>query len=338
MPKNPTAFRPEQFQAFLANPGPADFDADAGEHDFWASSRILDQYVVAGLWRLFGIRWQAVFLFAVAMSMLSCLFVFFIGHRVGGSYWAGLLAATLYFASPLASYLETWSLRDASPLWFATAGFCFLFCVVDRVQSPARRLAACVALGFVAMVGIGWRPDVLLLVLYLGFSLLVLSWLRGLSWRSLVSSLAVYGLSAVCCHAAIFALSSERELDSQNGFQNAVYADFSRANLLQIENSFQIQRCDRATLFLADSTSVRTIPTPLHSLTKVTVSAKSAARSFWKSCNTMLSESFRNFQKSIGWRLLHGLIVSGAFETQERRRAIATRSIAVVVASVSIDP
>ena len=75
----------EQFQAFLANPGPADFDADAGEHDFWASSRILDQYVVAGLWRVFGIRWQVVFLFAVAMSTLSCLFVFFIGRRIGGA-------------------------------------------------------------------------------------------------------------------------------------------------------------------------------------------------------------------------------------------------------------
>ena len=69
----------QEFQTFLANPGPQDFDADAGEHNVWASSRILDQYVVAGLWRLFGIRWQAVFLFAVAMSTLSCLFVFF--HR-----------------------------------------------------------------------------------------------------------------------------------------------------------------------------------------------------------------------------------------------------------------
>ena len=152
------------------------------------------------------------------------------------------------------------------------------------------------------MFGIGWRPDIFLVVVYLGFSLLVLSWVRGLPWRQMLSGLAMFAVGAICCHAAIFALSSERELDSQNGFQNAVYADFSRANLLQIENSFQIQRCDRATLFLARNTSNRTIPTPRRWPTKATASAKFAAAFSWKNCDTTPTDSFQSFRKSIGRR------------------------------------
>ncbi|HEX3997602.1 MAG TPA: FG-GAP-like repeat-containing protein [Pirellulales bacterium] len=306
---------PEQFQAFLANPGPANYDADAGEHNYWASSRILDQYVVAGLWRLFGIRWQAVFLFAAAMSTLSCFFVFLIARRIGGSYWIGLIAGVLYFASPLTGYLETWSLRDASPLWFAAAGFCVLFCVVDPVRSTARRIAASAALGVVAMIGIGWRPDVLLLVLYIGFSLLVLSFARRLPWTLIAASVAVYGLAAIGCHAAIFALSSERELDSQNGFQNAVYADFSRANLLEIENSFQIQRCDRATLFLTreyehtQNPDAAPLPYKGHGFSQI-------CRSIF--LQELRYNAFRLVQSfpRVYWKSLAGLMVPGAFETQ----------------------
>lgn len=305
----------EQFRAFLANPGPADYDADAGEHNYWASSRILDQYVVAGLWWLFGIRWQVVFVFAAAMSTLACLCVLLIARRVGGSYWAGLIAGLLYFASPLGSHLETWSLRDASPLWFAAAGFCFLFCVVDRPRRPSRWFGACAALGAVAMVGIGWRPDVLLLVLYLGFSLFVLSRVRRLSWKATAANLLAYSLGAIVCHAAIFALSKEHVLDPQNGFQNAVYADFSRANLLEIENTFQIERCDRATLFLARQYERS------HDLLAPPLPYK--GRGFSQDCRAIFLEelrynAFRLVQgfPRIYWKALNGLEVPGAFETQ----------------------
>ena len=57
--------------------------------------------------------------------------------------------------------------------------------------------------------------------------------------------------SAWACHTAILALTTEPTVDSQNGFHMAAYADFSRANLLKIENSFQVHRCDRETLFVA---------------------------------------------------------------------------------------
>ena len=306
---------PEQFAAFLAKPGPQDYDADAGEHNYWASSRILDQYVVAGLWRMFGIRWSAVFLFGVAMSTLSCLCVFLIARRIGANYWIGLIAAALYFASPLAGFLETWSLRDASPLWFASAAFCFLLCVVDREHSPRRRLASCATLGILAMIGIGWRPDVLLLVLYFGFGLLALSWARRLPWKLLIGGLACYGIGAFVCHAAIFSLSSEHQLDAQNGFQNGVYADFSRANLLEIENSFQIQRCDRATLFLARHYHQSHHPDSPPLAYK--------GRGFSQACRAMFLEelrynAFRFVQKFpvVYWQALNGLMVPGAFETK----------------------
>lgn len=321
----------EQFETFLAHPGAQDYDADAGEHNFWASSRILDQYVVAGLWRVFGIRWQAVFLFAAAMSTLSCLFVFLIARRIGGNYWTGVIAAVLYFASPLGSYLETWSLRDASPLWFAAAGFWFLFCVVDRggrlstrgeskstsqaTWLTGRWVASSAALGIVAMIGIGWRPDVLLLVVYLGFALLVMSRVRGLSWKSIAASGAAYIAGAIFCHAAIFALSSERVLDPQNGFQNAVYADFSRSNLLQIENTFQIQRCDRATLFLARQYD------QAHHPGAAPLAYKGPG--FSQDCRAIFLQQMRYNAfhwlagfPAVYWKALNGLIVPDAFETR----------------------
>ncbi len=353
----------EQFQTFLAHPGPQDYDADAGEHNFWASSRILDQYVVAALWWLFGIRWQAVFLFAAAMSTLSCLFVFLIARRIGGNYWTGLIAAVLYFASPLGSYLETWSLRDASPLWFAAAGFWFLFCVVDRrgrqcacgvlkkgtgaepeletlgadrsglgasprFQQPHRRsasqatrpagrwVASSAAFGIVAMIGIGWRPDVLLLVVYLGLSLLIVSWCRKLSWKAIAASGVAYAAGAVACHVGIFALSSERVLEPQNGFQNAVYADFSRANLLEIENTFQIQRCDRATLFLAREYQHEHHPAAAQIAYK--------GPGFSQDCRAIFLQELRYNAfhwlagfPAVYWKSLGGLIIPDAFETRD---------------------
>ena len=72
-----------------------------------------------------------------------------------------------------------------------------------------------------------------------------------MKWRHIVSSALVYGAGTWVCHAAVMSLTTEQAVDSQNGFHMAVYGDFSRANLLKIENSFQIHRCDRETLFLA---------------------------------------------------------------------------------------
>jgi FG-GAP-like repeat len=314
--KQSDSVAPEEFRAFLEHPTPSAVEADFGEHRRWASSRILDHYLVAGLWRLFGIRWQVVFFLGAALSTLVCLLVFLIGRRLGGSFWAGLCGAALFFASPLGSFLETWSLRDSSPLWFAAAGFWFLICVVDRSPAPKRRLALCAGLGILAMVGIGWRPDVLLLVLYLGIGMLALLWIRGLSWRELLMSLGVYAAGAWCCHAAIFALSDEPTVDAQHGLHMAVYADFSRANLLKIENSFQIERCDRETLFVARQwwQAHTANASPLAFM----------GDHYSQVCRAMFFAEMRynafrlvsNFP-DVYWKALKGLFVPDAFETRD---------------------
>ena len=89
----------EEFADFLAAARPTDCDAEIDEHQRWVSSRILDQYVMAGLWWLLGIRWSVVFLFGATMSTLTCLFIFLIGRRLSGSFWAGLAAAMLFCAA-----------------------------------------------------------------------------------------------------------------------------------------------------------------------------------------------------------------------------------------------
>jgi hypothetical protein len=310
-----------EFAAFRESSSPADRDVGMDDHDRWASSRILDHYVVAGLWRLFGIRWDVVFLFGVAMSTLTCLFIILLGRRLGGSYWAGLASGLLFFAAPLASYLETWSLRDSSPLWFAAAGFWLLFCVVDRTPPPSskRHCAECAGLGLVAMLGVGWRPDVFLSVLFLGFSMVVLFRLRGLAWRRIAASAAAYAASAWACHAAIAALTTEPVVDSQNGFHMAAYGDFSRANLLKIENSFQIHRCDRETLFVARQYERAHNPDapPLPY-----IGARYSAV-----CRAMFFDEFRYNAFSwvvkfpvVYWKALHGLMIPGAFETLDRKQ------------------
>jgi hypothetical protein len=318
---------PEEFTAFRESASPADRDDNLDDHNRWVSSRILDQYVVAGLWQLFGIRWDVVFLFGVAMSTLTCLFICLIGRRLGGSFWSGLAAGALYSAAPLASYLETWSLRDSSPLWFAAAGFWLLFCRVDRTPAPGfkRQMAECSGLGLVVMLGFGWRPDVLLTVAFLGTSLIVLLALQKTNWRRIAACAAAYAAGAWLCHAAIEMLTNEPAVDSQNGFHMAAYADFSRANLLKLENSFQIHRCDRETLFVARQ--YEHAHEPLAPPLPFIGSRYSAV------CRQMFFDELRynafwwTFKfPVVYWKSLNGLVVPGAFETLDLDQLKQSRS------------
>ena len=53
------------------------------------------------------------------------------------------------------------------------------------------------------MFGIGWRPDVLLLVVYLGLSLLIVSSVP-IAVESNAASGVAYAPGAVACHVGIF--------------------------------------------------------------------------------------------------------------------------------------
>ncbi|HKD35178.1 MAG TPA: hypothetical protein VKB78_00215, partial [Pirellulales bacterium] len=318
---------PEEFTAFRDSSKPSDRDVVLDDHDRWASSRVVDQYVVATLWKLFGIRWDAVFLFGVTMSTLTCLFIFLVGRRLGGSFWSGLASGVLYSAAPLASYLETWSLRDSSPIWFAAAGFWLLYYVADRAPAAGwkRQLTECGGLGLIVMIGVGWRPDVLLTAAFLGVSLVVLLALRGMSWPRLLGCTAAYVAGAWICHTAMSSLTTEPAVDSQNGFHMAAYADFSRSNLLGIEDSFQVLRCDRETLFVArqyeHSNNPSAPPLPYIGSRYSTV----CREMFF---DEMRYNAFRWTLKFpvVYWKALNGLIVPGAFETLDRDQLKQSRS------------
>ena len=134
----------------------------------------------------------------------------------------------------------------------------------------------------------------------------------------------------------IFALSAERQLDSQNGFQNAVYADFTRTNLLQIENSFQIQRCDRATLFLARQYERSHHPDAPPLAYK--------GHGFSQICRSIFLQELRynayrivSQAPQVYWMALNGLMVPGAFETQDYRQ-LRPGPIALVVVDLRSSP
>ncbi len=104
---------PDEFRRFLAGPdaGPVGFPLpDAhGVIPFFApegelkrpvqpleTSRVLDIYTTALLWRVFGIRWSVLLTFCSVASTCACLMVFFIARRLGGGFWPGLAAAVLF--------------------------------------------------------------------------------------------------------------------------------------------------------------------------------------------------------------------------------------------------
>jgi hypothetical protein len=65
------------------------------------TTRVLDLYLTALLWKLFGVRWSVLLTACALVSTAVCLLVFFTARRLGRGYWPGLCAAVLYLASPL---------------------------------------------------------------------------------------------------------------------------------------------------------------------------------------------------------------------------------------------
>ena len=101
------------------------------------------------------------------------------------------------------------------------------------------------------MIGIGWRTDVLLLVPFLGASLVAVLINQGQRCTKMLAAVALFALGCWLCQAGVHSLSPLPVLPSASGFHMAGYADYSRSNLLGVENSFQTCRCDMQTLYTA---------------------------------------------------------------------------------------
>ena len=210
----------------------------------WHTSRVLDLYVTAALWRLFGVRWSVLLTFCALASTAACLLVFFAARRVGGGFWPGLCAAVLYLASPLENDYAISCLRDISPLWFAALAFAIFFCLVERFRSAPANLAALALLGLVCTLGCGWRSDAMLLAPFLGASSAVLLLIRRRSWRYLLAAGAAFCLGALPPLTAIRWLCPAPVTNPLVGFHVGYYGEFDRCNALGLENTFGVSRDD----------------------------------------------------------------------------------------------
>jgi hypothetical protein len=238
------------FDAYLASkPDPAG-DPWVGRYMPLASTRVLDVRMAAFLWRIFGIDRRVLTTFYSLLSVATCGCLFFIARRLTNSDWAGLAAAALLTFSPIEGFLNTWSWRDSSPMWFTAASFAWFISVMDRPRRQAVNLAACLALGVLTTLGIGWRPDALMLAPFLAMCMTIRLIANRAGWRHLLAAASCFLLGAFSAHAAITSLGpEEEEAQTANiGYHMAFYSDFRRSQLLGIENSFQVLFDDMQTL------------------------------------------------------------------------------------------
>jgi hypothetical protein len=230
----------EQFHAFLEGASPR-------EPPLAASSRILDIRVAAVLWSFTGPDWRSLSLVHASLSALCSLAVVAIAARLSGSIWAGLLAGLLLLASPYESQWTTFSQRDVAPLWFDAFAMAALLLWPRCCSRGWAQVTYLACLGALATVGLGWRPDALLMV---GFVLAVVALRPLASWETpsrRAGALVAVGLGCWLTWQGILALGPARPQSTQIGFQIAYYGEFTRANLLGYENSFQVLRDDGQT-------------------------------------------------------------------------------------------
>ena len=240
----------EEFRRYLAQgvqPLPIGPSTPGGG---WERTRVLDLYVAAGLWRLFGISWSTLFAFYAVVSTGVCLLVFFITKHVAGSSWAGLLGAALFMASPLERLAGAWSIRDTNPLWFA----CLAFYLLLRLAAPgASRMGTALgwlAIGAGSILGLGWRVDALLLPPFIALGLVATLVARRTPAPQVV-------LAVACCLTGMLAVKNlintlgavEGGQGSGYGFHVAWFGEHSRSDLLLTENAFQACQDDFLTMY-----------------------------------------------------------------------------------------
>src|SRR5439155_912540 len=75
---------------------------------------------------------------------------------------AGILAALLFLALPFENQQAIRSVRDISPLWFATVAFGFFVCVAGNFTTRKWNYLTYLALGALSLLGVGWRSDAFL--------------------------------------------------------------------------------------------------------------------------------------------------------------------------------
>lgn len=237
-----------EFAAYLASVPDPRRDAYYGRFFSLASIRVADIRLAALLWQVFGIDRGVLAAFYSIFSAAACACVFLIARRLTGSGWAGLAAAALMSLSPIEGFLNTWSWRDVSPMWFTAFAFAWFVCAIVSWQRPAAYFTSYAILGVLAVIGIGWRIDALLLAPFLGGCVLVRLIVTRAGLRRSLAAIACFAAAAIATRSLIGSLGASQTQTENIGFQMAFYSDFPRSKLLGIENSFQVLFSDMQTL------------------------------------------------------------------------------------------
>ncbi len=226
----------------------ASADAASPETGNYESGRVFDLYAVALLWRLFGVSWPVFFAFCAASSTACCLAAVLIAWRLSYSWLAGLAAGALFAVSPFETLFAIRTVRDISPLWAATFSFAVFVLCVERFKSAWANGLAAFALGAVALAGKGWRSDAMLLAPILFAALAVTAW-RARGWLASLSACGLYALGASAVLLVLSLIAPPPPGSNSTSFHVAYYGYSARANVLGVENSLRVARCDLDTYY-----------------------------------------------------------------------------------------
>jgi hypothetical protein len=249
---------PHELTAYLASDVkrvPIDLAGSGLLGSRWEATRILDIRLAALLWKLFGIRWSVLFAFYSLVSTLAALCVFFLVRRLTRSYWAGLVGALGFAASPLERIAGAWSIRDANPLWFTAFAFCLLFQLAGgSARSRALTYLGWFAIGAGSALGLGWRSDAQLVPPFVLLGLVSILAASRAPLRRIALAALVCAAGALSLRAAIDRLgpSGSRGQGGSIVFEISWYGEHMRSDLVGTENAFQVKQDDYLTLYQAN--------------------------------------------------------------------------------------
>jgi hypothetical protein len=234
---------PVYFDSVLRTVGFPVNPSDGPYVDDHYKTRVLDIRVAALIWKLFGVSWAVYFSFYSLVSTLAALCIFLIGRKIGG-YWTGLVAMLFYTACPFENEYLIRSVRDSSPLWFAAFGFAYLAYLAGAGRSQFARMMSYVGAGVVAAIGYGWRPDALILPPFMLAVVIASLMLQRRPAADILNAAGLFVLGTLLCLGGIRLLTPGGGISPEHGFHMAYYGHAERANLLGMEDTRAVFRCD----------------------------------------------------------------------------------------------
>ncbi len=216
------------------------------QHMTWPlyTTRVLDLLAAAGVWSMFGIRWDCLFLFYLAISATGPPCLWLLTRALTGSGWTGLVGALLYACNPLEMVFVSFSPRDISPLWFAVPAWTSLACLVGRGTSWAGLVSSCLVTGCLAGLGLGFRHDALVTCMAVAGLSAPLVLASGRGWAKAAAAPLISWAGTRVVIAAIHLACPAPPQQSGVGFHMAYYAEETRCSLFHLENSTGVSRDD----------------------------------------------------------------------------------------------